>query len=173
MLESFYICQHLLICGRIVLLGIIQFSTKACYRMEAHFHGAFLQEYCPKGFSASILVHFVLGIVGIVKYLQHGHSYHALLQQLKHSHLLLTLYKTGTFCVKACKYSTTLLNSFINFRKNYTKPRNDCTNYTVAGFSHSLRLFTMVSLIFRPSGVLSNLRKVVVLCRKLHFFSLQ
>ena len=43
----------------------------------------------------------------------------------------------------------------------------------VVGFCHSLRLHTLASLIFRPSGVMSSLRKVVVLCRKLYFFSLQ
>ena len=84
------------------------------------------------------------------------------------SHMKLVL-----FHVRACRGSAILLNPFINLRKNCTKPRKDCTCCTVVGFSHSLRLCTFASLIFRPSSVMLNPKKVVVHCRKLHFFSLQ
>ena len=84
------------------------------------------------------------------------------------SHMKLVL-----FHVRACRGSAILLNPFINLQKNYTKPRKDCTCYTVVGFGHSLRLCTFASLIFRPSGMMSNPKKVVVHRRKLHFFSLQ
>ena len=81
--------------------------------------------------------------------------------------------KLMSFCVSACKGSTILLNLFINFLKNCTKPKNDCTCCTVVGFGHSLRLFILESLICSPSGEMSNPSKVVVHCRKLHFFNLQ
>ena len=81
--------------------------------------------------------------------------------------------KLASFHINAGKGSAILLNLLKNFRKNYTKPRKDCNYYIVVGLGHSLRLFTLASLIFRPSRVMLNPRKVVVLCRKLHFFSLQ
>ena len=83
------------------------------------------------------------------------------------------IWKLIPFHVGACKGSKILLNPLINFQKNYTKPKNSCTYYIVVGFGHSLRLLTLASLICSPSGVMSNPRKVVVLHRKLHFFSLQ
>ena len=81
--------------------------------------------------------------------------------------------KLTSFHVSACKGSAILLNPFINLRKNYMKPKNDCTCCMVVGFSHSLRLLTLASLIWSLSGVMSNPKKVVVHCRKLHFFRLQ
>ena len=63
--------------------------------------------------------------------------------------------------------------SLYKFLKNYMKPKNDCTCCMVVGFGHSLRLLTLASLIWSLSGVMSNPRKVVVHCRKLHFYSLQ
>ena len=81
--------------------------------------------------------------------------------------------KLTSFHVSVCKGSAILLNPFINFLKNCTKPKNDCTCCTVVGFGHSLRLLILASLIYSPSGEMSNPRKVVVHCRKLHFFNLQ
>ena len=75
--------------------------------------------------------------------------------------------------VSMCKGSVILLNPFINFFKNCMKPKNDCTCCTVVGFGHSLRLLVLVSLICSPFGEMSNPKKVVVCCRKLHFFNLQ
>ena len=84
------------------------------------------------------------------------------------SHLKLML-----FHVRACKGSAILLNPLINLRKNCMKCKNYCTCCMVVGVGHSLRLLTLASLIYSPSGVMSNPRKVVVHHRKLHFFSLQ
>ena len=81
--------------------------------------------------------------------------------------------KLASFCVSMYKSSTILLNPLISFQKNYTKPRNNCSYYTVVGFGHFLRLYTLASLVFRPFRVMSKSGKVVILCRKLHFFSLQ
>ena len=81
--------------------------------------------------------------------------------------------KLMSFHVSACKGSAILLNPFINFLKNCTKPKNNCTCCMVVGFGHSLRLFILASLICSPSGEMSNPRKVVVHRRKLHFFNLQ
>ena len=81
--------------------------------------------------------------------------------------------KLTSFHVSTCKGSAILLNPFINFQKNCTKPKNNCTCCMVVGFSHSLRLLILASLICSLSGEMSNPRKVVVHCRKLHFFSLQ
>ena len=81
--------------------------------------------------------------------------------------------KLTFFLVNACKGSAILLNPFMNFLKNYTKPKNDCTCCMVVGFGHSLRLLIFASLIRSPSGEMSKPRKVVVRRRKLHFFSLQ
>ena len=57
--------------------------------------------------------------------------------------------------------------------KKLHKIQKKYTYCMVIGLSHSLGLFTLASLIFRPSTVRPNTRKVVVLCRRLHFFSLQ
>ena len=81
--------------------------------------------------------------------------------------------KLTSFHVSTCKGSAILLNPFINFLKNCMKPKNDCTCCTVVGFGHSLRLLILALLICSPSGEMSNPRKVVVRCRKLHFFNLQ
>ena len=81
--------------------------------------------------------------------------------------------KLMSFHVRACKSSTIKLNPLINLKKNYTKPKKNCTCYTVVGFGHFLRLYTLASLIHSPSGVRSNPRKVVVHCKKLHLFSWQ
>ena len=81
--------------------------------------------------------------------------------------------KLMSFHVSACKGSTVLLNPLINFLKNCMKPKNNYTCCMVVGFGHSLRLLILASLIFSPSGEMSNPRKVVVHCRKLHFFNLQ
>ena len=81
--------------------------------------------------------------------------------------------KLNSFRVSTCKGSAILLNPFINFLKNCTKPKKDCTCCMVVGFGHSLRLFILASLICSPSGEMLNPRKVVVHCRKLHFFNLQ
>ena len=67
MLESLYNGKHFSICSRIVFLSMIQFSAKVYYRVEACFHGMFLKECCSKGFSAGIHVHFVLGVIGVIK----------------------------------------------------------------------------------------------------------
>ena len=69
MLKNLYNCQHFPIRSGVVLLSMIQFSTKVCCGIEPRFHGTFLLEYCSKGFSTGICVHFVLGIMGVVKYL--------------------------------------------------------------------------------------------------------
>ena len=53
------------------------------------------------------------------------------------------------------------------------KPRKKCTYFTVVGYGHSLKLFTLASEIFKPSRVTSKPRNVVLVWKKLHFFSLQ
>ena len=78
--------------------------------------------------------------------------------------------KLISFHVSTCKGSAILLNPLINFQKKYTKPKNNCTCCMVVGFGHSLRLLTLASLICSPSGMMSNPRKVVVHCRKLHYY---
>ena len=64
MLKSLYDSQNFLIYSGVVLLSMIQFSTKVCYGMEARFHGMLLQEYCSKGFSAGILCALCAGCCG-------------------------------------------------------------------------------------------------------------
>ena len=81
--------------------------------------------------------------------------------------------KLMSFHVSMCKGSAILLNPFINFLKNCTKPKDDCIFCMVVGFGHFLRLLILALLIRSPSGEISNPRKVVVHCRKLHFFNLQ
>ena len=53
-LKSLYNCQNFPICSGVVLLSMIQFSTKVCYGMEAHFLWHISIEYCSKGFSAGM-----------------------------------------------------------------------------------------------------------------------
>ena len=80
--------------------------------------------------------------------------------------------KLTFFHVRICKGSAILLNPFINCQKNCMKPKNNCSCCMVVGFGYSLRLFILGLLIF-SRGEMSNPMKVVVHCRKLHFFSLQ
>ena len=84
-----------------------------------------------------------------------------------HSPMTHPIWNWIPFHIRACKGFAILLNPLINFWKNYTKPKNGYTYYTVVGFGHSLRLHTLASLICSPSGVMSNPRKVVGLWRKL------
>ena len=172
MLRSLYNCQHFPICSIVVLLIMSQFSTKVCYRIEAYFHGMLLYEYCSKGSSTGICVHFILGVVGVVKYLQHGHCHHALLQMLKYTLLWLTPYKIGFFSCKSMQRLHNSTKSINKFLKKFMKPKNNYTYYMVVGFGYSLKLRTLASLICSLSRVMLNPRKVMVLRRKLHFFSL-
>ena len=62
------------------------------------------------------------------------------------------------FCVKLWKYCT--------------KPKNNCTYFTVVGTGYSFKVRTFKSLMHIPSGVILKLRNAVLLCKNLHFLSL-
>ena len=173
MLEGFYNGKYFSICSGIILLSMIQFSAKICYKVGTHFCGVFWKSIAPRALVlASVYTScWVLwesskissmGVV-IIHYFSCSNtlSYYSLHTKLK------------SFHVSMCKGSAILLNPFINFRKEYTKPKNNCTYCTVVGFGYFLRLLILASLICSLSGEMSNPRKVVVHCRKLHFFSLQ
>ena len=77
------------------------------------------------------------------------------------------------FRVSFVSGSASALKLLINFRKYCTNPKKDCTYFTVVGYGHSLKLFTLASEIFKPSGVTLKPRNVALVRKKLHFFSLQ
>ena len=61
----------------------------------------------------------------------------------------------------------------MNLQKYCTKPKNDCTYFTVVATGHSFKLHTFKSLMCMLSGMTLKPRNILVFCKKLHFLSLQ
>ena len=75
--------------------------------------------------------------------------------------------------VNLCNGSAMALKLCTSLWKYCTKSKKDCTYLTVVGTGHSFKLHTFELLMCMPSSMISKLRNIVVLCKKLHFLSLQ
>ena len=85
-----------------------------------------------------------------------------------------SIYTNDSFlCVNLCNGSAIALKLHINLQKNCTKPSNNCIYLTVVDTGYLFKLHTFKSLLYILSGMILKLRNVVLLCKKLHFLSLQ
>ena len=75
--------------------------------------------------------------------------------------------------VKVVKGKAIVEKFLMNLRKNYTKPINDYTYFTVVGTGHYSTDFILVSDILIPRSLTVSPKNVVVVRKKVHFFSLQ
>ena len=159
-----------MICSWVILLYIVKLFNIVCYGVKVFGSCVYLEKYSTKHLSTGISIYFHLGVGPTIIYFKHGHRHH---MTFKFFDYQLARANDSLFCVNLCNGFIIALKLCMNLQKYCTKPKNNCTYFTVVGTGHSVKLCTFKPLMYMPSGVTSKQMNAVLLYKKLQFLSLQ